>query len=483
MLFTAACVMAMLMLVAGPAFAEEIVPGPEALDDVARLQLNIDVIYFMLAIALVFIMQAGFAMVESGLTSSKNAANIVMKNLSDFNFGFIAYFLVGFGLMYGASASGLIGTDTFALQAGSYTDGLTAELSEPGIPLGVDFMYQVVFCATAATIVSGAVAGRMKFSGYVILSIVMTAIIYPVVGHWLWGGGWLSTLGGQGYVDFAGSSIVHMVGGVAGLTVAGIMGPRKGKYASDGTPRAMPGHSVPLVVLGTFLLFFGWFGFNGGSVLKADGVAIAPVLFTTAMAGAAGGAAATCWTWIRFGKPDVSMACNGVLAGLVGITAGPHLVGGIGAMGVGLVAGILVVESVGLVDRLGIDDAVGAFSVHGACGLLGVWWLAFFGNGVGLFTGGGWTQVWIQVVGSIAIAAFVAVASAIVAIALKAAGLLRVSEDEEVEGLDIHEHGMYGYPEIALGAQVYPAGPVTALTGEVVNGGKPKPDAKVLQDS
>jgi Amt family ammonium transporter len=466
MLLMAAGALAMLLLVAGPAAAQE-------LDEVAN---------YMLAIVLVFIMQAGFAMLETGLTRSKNAANIMMKNLSDMNFGIIAYFLIGFGLMYGATAGGFIGTDTFALQPGSYTDGLTAPITEPGsIPLGVNFMYQAVFCATAATIVSGAVAGRMKFAGYVIMSIAMTAVIYPVIGHWVWGGGWLSTLSG-GYIDFAGSSVVHLTGGVAGLTMAAILGPRRGKFAPDGSPRVIPGHSAPLVTLGTFLLFFGWFGFNGGSVLAADGVAVAPVLFTTALAGCAGGMAATLFTWIRFRKPDLSMTCNGVLAGLVGITAGPHLVGGITAIGVGLVAGVLVVLSVQLVDRLGVDDAVGAFSVHGACGVLGVWWLALFGDGVGLFTGNGAGQLLTQVIGSIAIAAFVVVTSAIVGFALKALSMLRVSEDEEIEGLDIHEHGMYGYPELALGSSVYPAGPATAPTGEVI-APSTNSEAKVLQDS
>ena len=475
MLLIAACALAMLMVVAGPASAQE-------LSEIETLQLNIDVVFYLVAIVLVFFMQAGFAMIESGLTRSKNAANIMMKNLSDMTFGVIAYFLVGFGLMYGLSAGGFIGTDTFALMPGSYTDGLTAPITEGGsIPLGVDFMYQAVFCATAATIVSGAVAGRMKFSGYVVMSLAMTAIIYPIVGHWQWGGGWLSTLGGQGYLDFAGSSIVHMTGGVAAITVAAILGPRKGKFAPDGSPRVIPGHSAPMVALGTFILFFGWFGFNGGSVLAADGVAVAPVLLTTALAGCAGGAAATAFTWVRFRKPDLSMTCNGVLAGLVGITAGPDLVGAIGALGVGLVAGVLVVLSVQVVDRLGIDDAVGAFSVHGVCGVLGCWWLAFYGNGVGLLTGNGFTQVWIQVAGTVAITAFVAVVSAIVAFGLKAAGMLRVSDEEEIEGLDIHEHGMYGYPELALGSAVYPAGPVTSPNGEVVS---PVPTEKrVLQDS
>jgi Amt family ammonium transporter len=472
MLLIAGCALGTVMLLAGPAAAQE-------LSETATVQLNLDVVFYMLAIALVFIMQAGFAMLEGGLTRSKNAANIMMKNIADMSFGIVAYFLVGFGLMYGASAAGLIGTDTFALTAGSYTDGITAPVTEAGaIPIGVDFMYQAVFAATAGTIVSGAVAGRIRFVAFIAISIALTAVIYPIVGHWVWGGGWLSELG---YTDFAGSSVVHMTGGVAALTLAAILGPRRGKFASDGSARVIPGHSAPLVALGTFILFFGWFGFNGGSVLAADGVAVSPVLATTTLAGCAGGISAMLYTWLRYGKPDLSMTCNGILAGLVGITAGPDLVGGIGALGVGVVAGVLVALSVAAVDKLGVDDAVGAFSVHGTCGALGCLWLALFGNEVGLFTGGGASQLITQLIGVVAIAAFVATMAAIVGFALKAAGVFRVSEEEEVEGLDIHEHGMYGYPEAALGAQVYPAGPRTSPNGEIV--GPQSDDRRVLQDS
>jgi Amt family ammonium transporter len=475
MLTLAGCALGMLVILAGPAAAQE-------LGEVETVQLNLDVVFYMVAIALVFIMQAGFAMLETGLTRSKNAANIMMKNLSDMAFGIVAYFLIGFGLMYGASAAGILGTDTFALTAGSYTDGITAPVTEAGgIPIGVDFLYQAVFAATAGPIVSGAVAGRIKFGAFIAISIALTAVIYPIVGHWVWGGGWLSTLDTP-YIDFAGSSVVHMTGGVAALTIAAILGPRRGKFGPNGRPRVIPGHSAPFVALGTFILFFGWFGFNGGSVLAASGLDIAPVLTTTALAGCAGGISAMLYTWIRYGKPDLSMTCNGILAGLVGITAGPHLVGGIGALGVGVVAGVLVAVSVAAIDRLGIDDAVGAFSVHGACGVLGCLWLALFGNEVGLFTGGGASQLITQLIGVVAIGIFVAIASAIVALALKATGSLRVSEEEEIEGLDIHEHGMYGYPEVALGAAAYPAGPRTAPTGEVVGPDDTSSD-KVLQDS
>ncbi len=421
--------------------------------DAATVQFNLDVVFFMLAIVLVFFMQAGFALLESGLNSSKNTANILMKNMADMLFGMPAYFLVGFGLMYGASVAGLIGSDTFALAPGSYTDGIAAD---PFV--AADFMYQAVFAATAATIVSGAVAGRMKFSGYIWLSIAMTVLIYPVVGHWKWGGGWLDALG---FYDFAGSTVVHLTGGVAALTAATLLGPRIGKFSMQGKAHAMPGHAAPLTVLGTLILFFGWFGFNGGSVLAADGVLLGPVLLTTALAGCTGGVSSLLYTWARFGKPDMSMTCNGILAGLVGITAGADQVGPIAALGVGLAAGVLVVLSVAAVDRLRVDDAVGAFSVHGACGILGTWWVGLFANTadyVGLWHGGGLGLLGSQVLGTVAVTAFVAAATAAVVTALKAAGALRVSEDEEIEGLDINEHGMYGYPEFAVGPQTYGGG-------------------------
>ena len=461
--------LAALMLLAAPAYAQE-------LTDVEQLQLNIDVVYYMLAAGMVFLMQPGFAMLEAGLTRSKNSANIMMKNMADAWFGVLAYFLVGFGLMYGASAGNLIGTDTFALLPGSYTDGLGTAVAGGGIPIGVDFLYQAVFAATAATIVSGAVAGRMKFSGYVILSALMTAVIYPIIGHWTWGGGWLAD---QGFTDFAGSGIVHLTGGAAALTAAAVLGPRVGKFKSNGRPSVLPGHSAPLTVLGTFILFFGWFGFNGGSVLAADGAAIAPVLLTTALAGCAGGATAMIYTWARYAKPDLSMTCNGVLAGLVGVTAGPDAYGAVAAIGVGVVAGVLVALSVAVVDRFGIDDAVGAFSVHGVCGVLGLLWVGAYASDGGLLTGGGVELMVSQIIGAVAITVFVSVATAAVVLALKAAGLLRVSEEQEVEGLDIHEHGMYGYPEIALGTQAYPGGPRTDAQGTAL--GTSAAPEKVMQ--
>lgn len=455
-----AVIAALPLVLAAPAAAQEAELTAE------QVQFNLDVIYFMLAAGLVFWMQAGFAMLEGGMTRSKNASNIMMKNMADAWFGIIAYFLVGFGLMYGADAGGFIGTDTFALSAGSYSEAGIA-----GDPfLAVDFLYQSVFAATAATIVSGAVAGRMKFSGYIVMSLSMTILIYPIVGHWHWGGGWLAQLG---FYDFAGSTIVHLTGGVAGLTMAAILGPRIGKYGANGKPRAIPGHSMPFATLGMFILFWGWFGFNGGSVLAADGALVAPVLLTTLLAGCAGGGTALLFTWGRYGKPDIGMTINGVLGGLVGITAGPDQVGMFAALGVGIASGLLVSLVVPLVDRIGIDDAVGAFSVHGACGILGTWWVGIFANTAdvtGLWHGGGAGQLLDQVVGTVAVAAWVAACAAVVAFGLKALGLLRVSEQEEIEGLDIHEHGMYAYPEQALGAAAYPAGPVTAPHGHTLDG-------------
>ncbi|WP_370328119.1 ammonium transporter [Euzebya sp.] len=462
LLLTSAAVLAGLVAFAGPAAAQD----AATVDDVALVQFNLDVVYFMLAAGLVFWMQAGFAMLETGMTRSKNASNIMMKNMADALFGIIAYFLIGFGLMYGASAGGFIGTDTFALSAGAYSE---AGLYGGDSFLAADFLFQAVFAATAATIVSGAVAGRMKFSGYIVITLVMTTLIYPIVGHWKWGGGWLD---GLGFYDFAGSTLVHMTGGVAALVIAGILGPRIGKFGKDGKPRAIPGHSMPLAALGMFILFWGWFGFNGGSVLSADGALVAPVLLTTVLAGCAGGAVAMVYTWVRYGKPDIGMTINGVLAGLVGITAGADQVGALAALAIGVVAGVLVAVSVTTVDRLRIDDAVGAFSVHGACGAWGTLAVGIWANTgseglTGLWHGGGAGLLVDQLIGVVAVAAFVAAAAAALAYGLKAAGLLRVSETEEIEGLDIHEHGMYGYPEAALGASAYPGGPVTAPTGEV----------------
>ncbi len=402
-------------------------------------ELDLLVVFLMLSTVLVFIMHAGFAMLEAGLTRGKNAANIVGKNLVTISGGMVVYYMIGFGLMYGENVAGLFGSDMFFLRGDSYV---------PDSVLEMDFAFQAMFAATAATIVSGAVAERMKFGGYVVTALVMTGLIYPIVGAWTWGGGWLDEIG---YADFAGSGIVHMTGGVAALVGATFLGPRIGRFAS-GRKRVIPGHSMPLTALGVTLLFFGWFGFNGGSVLAVDGPVIGAVIVTTALAGGAGGMAAAFYTRVRYGAWDVSMIGNGILAGLVGITAGADVVSNAGALGVGLIAGVLVALSVSFFDSLRVDDPVGAVSVHGTCGVLGVLWVGLAHTTDGLLYGGGATLLIYQVIGVVAIAALVAVAAAILFGSLKALNLLRVPEEEELEGLDINEHGMWGYPESFLGA-------------------------------
>jgi ammonium transporter, Amt family len=422
----------------------------------AELDVMVMTLYLMVATALVFLMHAGFAMLEAGFTRSKNAANIIGKNLMTISVGMVVYYAIGWALMYGDSVAGLFGADGFFLTTAPY------DLSETGgITLEIDFAFQAMFAATAATIVSGAVAERMKFGGYVFTAAVMTGLIYPIVGAWTWGGGWLSEFG---FYDFAGSTIVHMTGGVAALVAAAILGPRIGKFdPKTGKARAIPGHSMPMGALGTLLLFFGWFGFNGGSVLAIDGPAIGAVIVTTALAGGAGGMAAGMYTRITGGKWDVAMTCNGILAGLVGITAGADSVSNNMALLVGLLAGVLVAVSVKAIDGLKIDDPVGAVSVHGTCGILGTLWVGLAATEGGLFFGGGFELLTAQIVGIVAVAAWVAIATGILFGALKAMGQLRVSEQEELEGLDVYEHGVSGYAgDVMAGAGSRRSGPAAA---------------------
>jgi len=408
------------------------------------LELSVLVLYLMVATVLVFIMHAGFAMLEAGLTRQKNAANIIGKNLMTISIGMVAYFAVGWGIMYGDQVAGLFGASGFFLLGYEPYELIAGEVAS--IPLEIDFAFQAMFAATAATIVSGAVAERMKFGAYVAVAVAMTAIIYPVVGAWTWGGGWIDALGFQ---DFAGSTIVHMTGGVAALVGAKILGPRIGKFDPvSGRARAIPGHSMPLVALGTLLLFFGWFGFNGGSVLELDGELIGAVIVTTALAGGAGGATAGIFTRITGGKWDVAMMANGILAGLVGITAGADAVSNVMALLVGIIGGLIVVLSVRFIDGLRIDDPVGAISVHGSVGIVGTLWVGIAATDGGLLFGGGTSLLVAQVIGIVGVAVWVAVSSAILFGTLKAMGQLRVSEREEVEGLDVHEHGFPGYPEL-----------------------------------
>jgi Amt family ammonium transporter len=380
------------------------------------------------------------------LTRGKNVANIFMKNLMDFCVGALLFFAVGYGIAFGGSFTGLGqfigGSGWFLAGDGVFTYGTLDKF--------VFFTFQAAFAATAATIVSGAMAERTQFRAYMIYSAVISAVIYPVVVRWQWGGGWLFQLDTP-FHDFAGSALVHMTGGVAAAVGAKILGPRIGRYGADGKPRAIPGHSIPFAILGCFILLVGWFGFNPGSWLAAD-VVVGSIAVNTALAGSAGAVASMMVTWLRSGKPDVAMTGNGLLAGLVGVTAGAWVVNGLGAIVIGLVAGTIVVYAVSFFDKIRIDDPVGAVSVHGICGAFGTLAVGLFSvteaEGVvkkGLFYGGGTDQLVSQIIGVAAIAAFVGITTTILFTVIKATVGLRVSEQEEIEGLDLHEHGFTGY--------------------------------------
>jgi Amt family ammonium transporter len=421
-------------------------------------QVLLDTMWTLITAFLVFLMQAGFAMVEAGFTRQKNSANIVMKNLMDFGISSLAYWAIGFALMFGVG-NALFGTSGWFLGGG---EGTFDSLSWATPPLTAKWLFQVVFAGTTATIVSGAMAERTKFPAYLIYSALISGIIYPVSGHWIWGGGWLAS---REFLDFAGSTVVHSVGGWAALMGALILGPRLGKYGKDGRPRAMPGHSMPLAMLGVFLLWFGWFGFNPGSTMAAT-ASIADIAVTTNLAAAAGAITAMFVIWIKGKKPDVGMTANGALAGLVGITAGCAFVENWAAVVIGAAAGLVVVFSVLFFDRIKIDDPVGAISVHGTCGVLGTLAVGLFASprlvdaaGIGregLFYGGGLAQLGVQALGVVAVAAWALGASALVFAAIKATVGLRVTAEEEIEGLDIGEHGMWGYPETFLGTGALP---------------------------
>lgn len=427
-----------LLALATPAVAQE-ADAPLTADAV---QTVLDNIWVLIAAVLVIFMQAGFALVEAGLTRAKSVANIMMKNLMDFVVGVLVFAAVGFAFAFGGTGK-LIGTEGWFLSSSYFAEGF-GTLSLPTF-----FIFQVAFAATAATIVSGAMAERTKFISYFIYSALISAVVYPIVVHWVWGGGWLSQLSTP-YHDFAGSGVVHMVGGVAAAVGAAFLGPRIGKYGADGKPRAIPGHSIPFAIIGCFILLIGWFGFNPGSELAADS-SVPAIAVTTLLAGVAGALVATLITWFKDGKPDVAMAGNGLLAGLVGITAGCAAVNNWSATIIGAVAGVLVVFSVAFFDRIRIDDPVGAVSVHGVCGAWGVIAVGLFASQEtdfwkqGLFFGGGADQLLSQVIGVVTITAFVVVAMVIVFAALKRTVGLRVSPQEELEGLDVHEHGYPGY--------------------------------------
>jgi len=406
--------------------------------------LSIDTIWILLAAFLVFFMQAGFAMVETGFTRAKNSVNIIMKNLMDFSLGALLFFFIGYGLMFGDSAGGFIGTNGFLL---SITDPANTQNFAVWI-------FQAVFAATAATIVSGAMAERTKFKSYLVYTVFITALIYPIAGHWIWGGGWLAKLG---MIDFAGSTVVHSVGGWAALAGAMMLGPRLGKYNKDGGSNAIPGHNISLASLGVFILWFGWFGFNAGSTLSGSSQAISTVTVNTTLAAAASAVSSMFFVWLRYKKPDASMTLNGALAGLVGITAGCAVVSPISAIIIGLLSGIICSVSVDLLDKkLHIDDPVGAISVHGVTGAFGTLAVGLFtqssyaeigGFGAvnGLFFGGGSKLLLAQLVGMASVFAWTFGTMLLIFFMIKKTIGLRVSRDEELKGLDIEEHGMEAY--------------------------------------
>ena len=403
---------------------------------------SVNTIWVLFGTALVFFMQAGFSLCEAGFTRAKNTGNILMKNLMDFCIGTPAFWLVGFGLMFG-KGSGIIGSFD-PLIRGEYSQALPS-----GVPLWAFAIFQTVFCATSATIVSGAMAERTKFSAYCIYSAAISLLIYPVSGHWIWGGGWLSQMG---FHDFAGSTAVHMVGGICAMIGAKILGPRIGKYDKNGKPQAILGHNLTFAALGVFILWFCWFGFNGASTVGMDSDALIEtagrVFFNTNLAAAVACCAALIFTWIRYKKPDVSMTYNAALAGLVGITAGCDAVDAVGAAVIGVVCGILIVLAIEFFEKLAkIDDPVGAVSVHCVCGAAGTVLTGLFATGetteAGLFYGGGAHFLGIQVLGVLAVAAYVAVVITIVFLAIKHTIGLRVKPEEELAGLDVSEHGLF----------------------------------------
>ena len=392
----------------------------------------VDTIWVLLAAVLVFFMQAGFAMVETGFTRAKNAGNIIMKNLMDFAIGTVVFWVIGFGMMFGQKNGFWGGLDLFI--QGDY--GST-------YPSAAFIIFQTVFCATAATIVSGAMAERTKFISYCLYSAAISAAIYPISGHWIWGGGWLAELG---FHDFAGSTAVHMVGGVSALVGAKILGPRIGKYGKDGIPKAIPGHSLTLGALGVFILWFAWFGFNGGSTVSMTGDAIesaGKIFVTTNLAASSAALTVMFTTWLRYKKPDVSMTLNGALAGLVAITAGCDTVSPAGAFFIGLISGLAVIFGIEFIDKvLKIDDPVGAIGVHGICGALGTILVGVFSMDGGLLYGGGFGYIGIQTIGVVAVAAWITITMSIIFIIIKKTVGLRVSREEEISGLDITEHNI-----------------------------------------
>ena len=434
--------------------AAETLPGV-----ISSLATDVDTLWVCLAAFLVFFMQAGFALVECGFTRAKNACNIIMKNLMDFSIGSLTFWLIGFGLMFGANATGFFGTTNFLYDAG--TDNFRWAF----------LIFQTVFCATAATIVSGAMAERTKFTGYLLYTVAITVIVYPIFGSWAWGGlldgsGWLEA---RGFLDFAGSTVVHSIGGWAALAGAIVLGPRIGKYKGKKT-NPIPGHNIPFAALGVFILWLGWFGFNPGSTTAVGSGQFAYLAVTTNLSAAAGAVGAMFLSWVLFKKPDPSFALNGALAGLVAITAGCDCLSAPFAVLTGLLAGLLVVVSCVAIDKMHIDDPVGAISVHGVCGAWGTLAVGLFAmDGVGLFTGGGFSQLAIQATGVAVAFLWAFPVSMGIFLAIKHTVGLRVSPEEELEGLDVTEHGVYAYPPAFIAGVEAPALPMAQQVPPVVS--------------
>jgi len=434
------------LLMAAPAFAQDGEP-----DATASLQVAADTIWVLVTAFLVFWMNAGFACLEAGLCRAKNAVNILAKNFIVFAVASLAFWAVGFAIMFGDGTpfmglSGwlLAGADNSPAVNDAYS-GVYSAISWTGVPLMAKFFFQLVFAATAATIVSGVVAERIKFISFIVFSAFLVAIIYPIGGHWAWGGGWLSAMEVP-FGDFAGSTVVHSVGGWAGLAGVLVLGPRMGKFLPNGSVRPIPGHNMGMATLGTLILWLGWFGFNPGSTMAADPGAIATIAVNTNLAAAAGCLAATAVAWMALGKPDLSMILNGTLAGLVAITAPCAEVTAGGSIIIGLIAGILVVYAVLFFDKVKIDDPVGALSVHLVNGVFGTLALGLFATEGGLFYGGGVARLISQIIGVAGFGAMVFFLSLIVWLVLKMTLGVRVSAAEEAEGLDMGEHGMDAYP-------------------------------------
>ena len=398
-------------------------------------------VWMMLATALVFFMHTGFAFLEIGLTRSKNTINILFKNIFIITVGLLLYYAWGFNLMYPGFEEGSSGILQFSMDSfgiGAPENGMTPEYADGGYTWWTDFLFQGMFAATAATIVSGAVAERMKIGAFMIFTVIYVGIVYPIVGAWKWGGGFLDT---WGFYDFAGSTLVHSVGGWAALVAIYLLGSRIGKFGEDGKPRAIPGHNIPLATAGVLILWLGWFGFNGGSVLSADPELTSLVLVTTCLSAAAGGVAAMILSFVLYKNLDLTMFLNGILGGLVGITAGADLMSPNEAIIIGLIAGVIIVLGVALVDKLKLDDPVGAVAVHLICGIWGTLAVGIFGS---MASG---SQLLVQLYGVLIIGAFCIITSGIIIGSLKAISGIRVSKEEELEGLDLHEHGMDAYPD------------------------------------